>query len=271
MKVIRFNVRNLRNEEWFQLLSDFKKAVGPKAAELTIEDLFVLFILLYDKTDKVLELLNKSVYTQEMEDADNGRDHLFSGLYATVKAALNQPNALKHAAARRLNILLDHYKKAILNGNYNAESAAIYNLLQDLRGEYAADVNLLILTDWVEALAETEEQFLAIRDQRFDESAAKPKAELRQLRLQTEPVYQSILNVLDAKLLAAGLGGNTLDDDDDDNNVPASSTGNVIYAFVLKWNETAKKYRNLLAQRQSRAAKKQKPESDAPETPEENN
>jgi hypothetical protein len=75
-------------------------------------------------------------------------------------------------------------------------------------------------------------------------------------------------NVLDAQLLADGLGGYTADEPDDDADDDARKTGrddapgsheHPAYDFVIAWNVIVRKYRNLLQQRAGRRAKSKKP------------
>jgi hypothetical protein len=264
MKVIRINLTSLHNEEWFGFHTDFKEQIAKFGAEnLKIKILYNRFILFYDKADKLLVVLRKSVHTREMEDDDRERDDRFRGFFGTVKGLQHQPDATKQVAALRMFNLLSRYKKSVLGGNYTAESAAIYNLLQDLRGEYAADITLLSLNDWVTAIDNAEKKFLASRSQRIAESANKPKEDLRGIRLQMDTLYKGIINAFDVQLLADGLGEEIVfdaDDSDDEVTEYGSDTAphvqeNAVYGFVTTWNEIVKKYRNLLAQRAGRRAK----------------
>jgi hypothetical protein len=265
MKLIRIELKRLHNEEWFGFFTDFKaQAEAAGTSTLQIDELFQLFLPLYAKADKRLEVLSKSVYTQDLENADKRRDELFRGLHTVVRGLLHQPGEDKQEAARRLSNLLDHYKRLILNSTYVEESAAVYNLLQDLGGAYADEVTLLALTEWVTAIATAEAAFLAIRSQRNAESIDKPKEDLKKIRTEVDTLYRGMADTLNVKLLAAGLGGATLADPDEleeeagndgaDDDTPPPS-GNPVYSFVAAWNETVKKYRNMLAARSGRRAK----------------
>jgi hypothetical protein len=264
MKIIRLSLSSLHNEEWFSLFTDLKAVIERFGIEnLKIVGLYGRFLVLYAKADKLLIVLQKSVYTKEMEAADTNRDELFRGFYNVVKGMQQQPNEAKRKAALRVFNVLRVYHKPIASGNYAEESSGIYNLLQDLRGPYAADVTLLALDEWVTALDQAETTFLACRAQRTQESVDKPKEALRQIRLEVGTLYKAMTNTLDAQLLADGLGGNVVvdtdePDDDDaphDDDDPQEVPGHPVYNFVVTWNETLKKYRNLLAQRAGRRAK----------------
>ncbi|MDR3141719.1 MAG: DUF6261 family protein [Tannerellaceae bacterium] len=264
MKIIRIRLNGLRNEEWFEFSGKFCETVKHFGKEtIGIKGLYDRFVPLYQKTDHLLVVLRRSVYTTEMETVDKKRDDLFRGHFSVVKGMRRQPLVSKRQAAERLYNLLEGHRETILYGSYEAKSAAIYNLLQDLKGAYAADVTLLALTDWVTSIEETEGVFLSLSSERTQESIDKPKENLRQFRSQADVLYTAMANVLDAQLLADGLGGDVVvepGDLDDEMHIEGDEGshelhGNVTYNFVIAWNETVKKYRNILAQRAGRRAK----------------
>ena len=269
MKTKRISTKKLHNEEWLGLSLDFKvQILFYGAAVLGIEGLFNQILPLLEQADKLMVVLRKSVLTPDLEVADKKRDDLFRGLSDVVKGSLQQPVANKQKAAARIKSLLDVYKKSILSSSYAEESSAIHNLLQDLKGAYNADVSLLALGEWVTAIEQAEEEFQAIRSERSHESLAKPRGDLQKIRLQVDALYQAIIALLDAHLLAAGLGGDVDIDPDSlkdgiyEADVPDHLRGNITYNFVIAWNETLQKYYNLLAQREGRRAHKAETEDE---------
>jgi hypothetical protein len=271
MKVIRISLQSLWNEEWFKLYTEYKAGVNRFNEEtLGIEPLYLLFLPLLDTADKLLETLRKSSYTEELEDADRKRDELFSALCNVVKTSKKQPAPAKSEAASHLYNLLRGYRSQILKGSYANESSSIYNLLTDLKSaEYASDVALLGVSEWTTALKEAENNFLALYSKRQHESVAKFKGNLVEVRKEVDALYIAMANSLDGQLLADGLGGDIIVDPISldtsvhvgDEVFAPETHGNIPYNFVVDWNETVKKYRNLLAQRAGRLhAKDQAPD-----------
>jgi hypothetical protein len=264
MKVLRIPVKKLHHEEWFNLYTKFKECVERfDAATIGIKALYEQFLPLFDKADKLMVVLSRSVYTKRIGVAGKKRDKFFRGFYSIVKGSLSQPDATKQAAADRLYNLLRVYRKHILLSNFAEESSATYNLLEDLRGKYAADLTTLQLNDWVDAIDRTEQEFLATREERQDESVAKPKENLIQARAQANILYSAMITLLDIRLLADGLGGDvSVDPEDLDNEIREDNDpftperhGNIVYNFVIDWNETLKKYHKLLQYRSGRRDK----------------
>jgi hypothetical protein len=258
------------------MYTDFKKLAQKFGADkLKIMELFALLLVLLNKADQLLLVLHKSVLTEDLKAADGERKSIFKGLGNVVKGYVDLPTPAKKEAARRLHNLLSQYKLYGVKGSYVEESSGIYNLLQDLKGAYAADVTLLGLSEWVVALRQAEDLFIDIRTRRAQEDINKPQESLIDVRVQADRLYSGIVNVLEAKLLADGLGGDVVvnpgDLDtgiwEDGDPTPPEQRGNIVYNFVIAWNVYVQKYHNLLAARAGRRAGKKQPDAPDPESP----
>ena len=276
MQVLKINLSHLHNDEWYEFHGDFRDTTGKYGEEaLNIKDLRKLYLTQLARADKQLLVIRKSVYTEAMRAADKERDTLFGSFHRVVKDSLNLPDAAKKEAAGRVYNLVHTYKLNGLKSNYNAESSVINNLLEDLNG-YTEDLALLALGEWVTALRQAEDRFLALRSQRIKEAAGKPQGSLIDIRHQVDTLYQSMIHTLDAKLLADGLGGDVaVDPDDLDTGTPADGDttppelrGNIVYNCVIEWNVIVRTYHSVLAARASRLANKKQPDASDPSAPE---
>jgi hypothetical protein len=267
MQIIKLQLTHLRNEEWFSVFAKFRELAPLYGDEnLGITDLLARLEPLHDKADKLLLILHKSVHTDEIVSADKERDQIFRGFFEAVKASRKLVAAADKDAAERLYILLSSYRKSILRSSYDEESSALYNLLEDLRKKkYAPDITQLGLGRWVDNLRTAEQKFQASYAARTKEEIGKPVERLEEVRKQTDALYRSITDVLYAKLMADGLGGDVIVDPDDlktgayDSTVPDEHKGNIVYNFVIAWNRILKHYTNLLATRVGRRAKDKEP------------
>jgi hypothetical protein len=266
MKVLKIDMKRLRNEEWFNIYSELTGLIPAYGAQtLGIADLLALLIPLHDKTDQLLEIVHKSTYTKELKEADKERGTLFKGFYGVVKNSLRLPADADKAAAERLFVLLSSYRKTAVGGSYAEESSAMFNLLQDLRRSYAADIALLGVGKWVQNLEVIEQKFTDFRDARDKEQAAKPTEHLKRIRPQVDALYKNMMDVLYARLVVDGLGGDVDFSPEDlktgpyEENVPEELKGNVAYNFVVAWNFVVRRYRTMLAERAGRKVKEENP------------
>jgi hypothetical protein len=186
------------NERWFNFILEFGELVNHVPLDvLGITALYPAHLKLVATADDLLEQLRKSRHTAELKTLDTGRDTCTNGLKAAVKVLLKSPVEVKRKAAVNLNILLDSYGD-IARKDYAAQTAATYNLLQDLNGKYAADVVAAELTDWVTELERLNKLFADRASARHDEKAEKPEGTLVEIRREVDQSLSRILTVIEA-------------------------------------------------------------------------
>ena len=233
MKTEKIHLVLLRNDEHFQFCTEFRdllKANNPTALKVAAQ--FNAFLLLYKQEDEALKKIMKSGFTDDMQDADKRRDVTFRGMVDANRAALNHFSATVLAAAKRLKIVFDTYGNLAAKP-LNEETSAIYNLLQELKGNYAADVATVKLGDWVTELEANNKAFDTLVKERYDETASRTELILRGVRKQVDAAYRSVIERIDAFAVV-------------EDNPEAFAT------FIRKWNVVVEKYNNTIAQRQGR-------------------
>ncbi|MDR0573311.1 MAG: DUF6261 family protein [Tannerella sp.] len=205
MKIKRIKLNRLRNDEWFNFFTEFKSFVMQSTpAALDIEALFNTFVALYTQADESLEVLRKSSYTAEIVHLDSLRDRTYRGLVEAIRSGLHHYSEVQSAAAERLKPLFDHYGDLSAK-SYNEETASIYNILQELRGQYAPQVVSLALQGWIDELERNNVAFEAAILARNTEGADKAAdVKMLEIRRQTDRCYLDILERLEALMLIQG-------------------------------------------------------------------
>jgi hypothetical protein len=246
----------LRNEEWFQLHSEFSHLAMRCGTEvLGIQHLFPPYRTRYNEVEKLLGLLPKSFTTADTREADRLRKMQFRGLRYAVKACLRRYDAAGKIAAMKVNTVTGKYKHTILTGGMSAKTTAIENLLHDLRhGEGGADlseeIQLLELTSWVTGLDETNNAFIRSVNKRADEAAARPPVRrLQKVRAEMDHYYVYMMNLVDAQLMAISKttpAGKTL---------PTAGDGKILH-FAGTINSYILHYKAILKGRHTRKAKR---------------
>ena len=239
MKCKRFRSEDLRNEEWFQLNTEFKTLVEHNNPEvLGVSVLFDKYLSLYTDADEALVIIRKSAITEQIAEADSIRDSVFRGFTDAVKSSQNHFDTAKRDAAKRLKIVLDKYGN-IARKYYDEETASIYNFIQEMNGAYADDVATLGLTDWTAQLEADNKAFDALMQTRYSETSAKTELRMVNVRIDTDRCYRDILDRIDALMLI---------------------NGDMPYAtFVKELNTRVDRYSSIVAQRKGRSvAKKDK-------------
>jgi hypothetical protein len=147
-------------------------------------------------------------------------------------------------AAKRLKIVLDTYNspRTLTDLPYDAETAAVFNLLQEFEGKYAADIQLTGLAGWITELRARNEAFDRLAKACNEQKAAKPPFSMKDARSATDKAYKNIVLVINALIVMEG---------------------ETEYApFVTEQNELIKHYSDLIAQHRGRNKAKKDSESE---------
>jgi hypothetical protein len=235
-------LRQLRNAEYIELehgILDIINGVPPVKADLLTQ---------YTIASDTLTLLNNaflndpaSPLTTEINNLDDQRDQIITGLVAVTDGYCYSPIAAQAAAAAVLSHNLKVYGKSIAKQAFNAESTIIDNIVNDWTTQTALSnaVTTLGLGGWVTALSTANTQFrtkYAARTAALaTESLVTPKS-VSELRPEADLALTNLLKKLDGYY---GVNDGT-------------APWNIVVAEV---NVLIDKYNALLAGRKTRAKK----------------
>jgi len=204
MKIQNLHTHGMRNDSHFQFHTEFKDLVAKNGAEaLKIGQQFQSYIPLYDRVDTALKKINKSILTEQIQEADKARDEIWGGIIDMNNAALKHFSPETREAAKKLKILFDTYGN-IAKKPLNEQTSATYNILQELEGKYAADVQTVGISQWVAELKARNNAFSDLVKERFDESALKTDIVLKVARAELDKVYRTIAERINALVIVEG-------------------------------------------------------------------
>jgi hypothetical protein len=205
MKIGKFNLLHLRNDAHFQFHTEFSDLVKKHNPEtLKVNPLFEAYLPLYEREDEALKKINKSVFTEKIQEADKARDEIFLGMVEVNNGMCKYFSKHIAEAAHRLKIVLDTYGN-VARKTLNEETSAIYNLLQDLRSEkYSKDATTTNLMAWADELEKRNQALETLMKERFDETAHKTDIVLKEARAELDKVYHSIEERINALAIVEG-------------------------------------------------------------------
>jgi hypothetical protein len=234
------DTNRFRNDEHFLFfygVLDLINRIG--ALALKIEKEFEVFRACFSNEDEALKKISKSAVTAKINDADTVRDITFRGMVDTNTIALNHYDPEVAEAAQSLKIPFDAYGN-LAKLPLKEETSGIINLMQELRGKYAAAVQKAGLTGWVNKLETDNNTFFTLFTERNDENAARTQLKMKECRLETERAYEAIVERINALIVIEG---------------------ETDYAdFVSKLNSLIDKFNNDVAVRIGKAKAKKKNE-----------
>jgi hypothetical protein len=232
----RVHTKSFRNKTHFELMTEIGIVLkGIAAAALKIAIQVSRFFELLADEDATVILIRKYETTEEISELDAKRDNLLKGIKNMLKAALRHFDPAVRDAAEKLMIVFNTYGE-IARLPYDDETAAIYNLLQelDLRSAETATTGIAA---WVDELRSTNEEFRTSMDTRYSEEAKRLQIKLRDVRKEIDAVYFDIVYRLEA---GANLDG--------------TEQYTEIFAEI---NARVSRYANILAHEKGRRAKKE--------------
>jgi hypothetical protein len=244
MNIEIINCSRFTNGLHDQLATEIKKHVekhDPKM--LNVVSQFDILCMELDKENECYKIVRKDNYSILKEEVDFERDTLLIGIFDAIKSALRHFKPQIKEAARRLKILVDEYNRPIpmVRQPYDAETASIANLLQDLNTKYAADVELTGITEWVTELAIVNEKFEQLVKASYEQKAQKPDFRMAEARKNVDQAWKNIIILIQADMIRYG--------------------EEKYKDFVAEWNALMKHYNDIWAQHQGRnKAKKEKEE-----------
>jgi hypothetical protein len=204
MRINDLALSRQRNAEHFQYQTEFKTQVeNSTALALGIESQYNNYLPKYNEESEALVYVSKSSHTDLLFIADNYRDSIFRGLCDTVKAACYHFIPAKAEAAKKLMIIFDTYGNISVEA-YDEETAKLTSLVNDLLVNHSSEINLLGVTEWVDELKASNIRFEDIKSNRYSEESAKTILRMKQVRKETDQMYQDMINRINAQILLNG-------------------------------------------------------------------
>jgi len=204
MKISKIDTTHLRNEAYFQFHSKFRSLVVDSGAEaLKIELQFNFYLPLYERMNEAFKKIVKSEFTAKIHKADKARGEIWAGMTEMNFACLKHFNPQIKAAAARLQTVFDSYGN-LANKPAKEETAAIYNVLQELHSKYESDMIAVGIQLWAVELKNRNVTFEALVKGRSDETASKSGIVLRKARVELDVVYRAIVDRVNALIVVEG-------------------------------------------------------------------
>jgi hypothetical protein len=159
-----------------------------------------------DNEDLYYKIIRKSNISIVKEEGDKARDKMIVGIKSAIKTALFHFDDKIREAATRIKIVFDAYNspQPLTKLHYDAETVAVNNLLQELDGKYAADVQITGLSQWIEELRVRNKAFEELAKEYNEEQAEKPSIRPKEARNNTDKAYNDIVAAVNGLLIIDG-------------------------------------------------------------------
>lgn len=190
--------------QYMQLINGIALAANPATTKIKSKHdvyaaLLVRLLAAFNR-EKAYEL------TKQIDKLDAERDALISGFVFWIKGLARHPNPAIQAAAKRINTYLKSFGNNIAGQNQQSESASLTKIVNDFKtdAELKACLTALKDTEWMPALETSNNNFIAIYQQRSSQMGADASAEtFIEVRKLTVDAYLQLTDLINTRLKAA--------------------------------------------------------------------
>lgn len=196
------NLQKMTHAEFVAFLAGFLRILKLKTAVCTALKPLV------DELERLMALLEQSLvasrtnsYTKLVNDADDYRDMIHSGLIYLLRAYQKCGDNAKMSAARSLFLACREFGLTSLrSANHREETALLDAMAEKLKGaKYAADLTALPeVATFLTALEAAMADFKAVFNSKATEEAEKLDYTTLDIRVQMVPIYRQIIGAAEA-------------------------------------------------------------------------
>jgi len=203
-QIISFSMRGLHNDEHHKFHFDVKKLVDEQTADkLKISPLFASYLAALTTEDAAIKVEQGSIITKTITDMDGHRDMLEHGFHMFTESQTMHHDPAVCTAAEHILRKLDQYGdlRAL---PYNKETDNITTRNAELFSNYADDLNTAQVYERLTKIDEVNKEFDSYFGDRANELAARISSNVRNARIQVNPLYEAIVKQINALALIEG-------------------------------------------------------------------
>jgi hypothetical protein len=195
-------MRNEQHVTYFEMADALFVKYAPGAPGLA--ERLAAFRSYYATEVSLLDTIQNSGYTKQLDRADRERDDVFGGLNAFVQSFERHFDLSLREAAETLRRILNRYGN-IARKTLDSETAAIDDLLRELRdGNAPAAVQQLGLNGWMEQLEGANSRFKTLMLERNAETARRSAIRMRDARKAVDRAFLELILQLEAVVRVNG-------------------------------------------------------------------
>ena len=196
--ITSLTVRNLENNEFFQLLSESKNELWAFTKANKSEQVYATKL---GDMEKLLETLQAGLHRSKasqtvasLEAFDRERDDALSTLTGLIKAFSHVKEASSKEAYDKLSKFFKNYA-GLTSMSYEKETEAINHLLKEIKDtDYQTALATLHLTTHVETLIKAQAQFEKAYKERLAEQKGKASSQNKEVRVKLQEIYDFLVD-----------------------------------------------------------------------------
>jgi hypothetical protein len=197
-KITVIFLKQFRNDAHYEFMAFFKDLmISFDFVQFLTAEWCDIFMDQFNKEEKLVDLVRKSIFTQQIVEADKRVDNGVTGLKSAINAYLYGYDPNKKLMAQ---ILMNRLKIVgnITEKSYEDEAGGIRKLILDFEGEYAGQIETLGLAAWVMEIKVAELEFKQLMKLRDAERSKLLDENLKDVRENIDISYLKIIDIVNS-------------------------------------------------------------------------
>jgi hypothetical protein len=226
MKIANVYLSNFRNDEHFRFHTEFRdRVIAAHPKTLRIDTQFDSYLVLYERIDEMLKQISENAFIKDIRATEQRCEAIFRNMEDIVRVTLNHFRAEVVESAHQLQIVFNIYG-SFIRCAFKEQASAMHNLLRELKGVYAIDVNMTGIFEWVQEFERNYQTFDNLVKTNYNEQAQRADVTFRGVRLEIDNMYHTIARRIETFV--------------------AIEDAKNYETFVRQLNRTVAKYNNIL-------------------------
>ena len=203
-KIIDCGLSRFTNQEHYKVVNDLDSLITKHTpVKLGVATEYVVLKKLLGDEGTALNLIRSNNYTENLNLLVAKRKLTIDGINDVIKSGQNHYDPIVKEAFKRIKKLWD------ANSDVNAaaqstKEGAILKVLNELTGNYKADVTTTGLQGWVDSLAANHAECLNTENSRDAENENKTKLRMTEVRKQVDASAYGIIEKINAQMIVLG-------------------------------------------------------------------
>jgi hypothetical protein len=160
-----------------------------------------------ENENQCYKIISKSDLSRLKVEKDHERDIIIVAIKKLIDMLLLHFEPAKRDAAHRIKIVIEVYDNptSIISQSYNVETVTIYNLITILETDYADDVEITGLKEWLQELKIRNDAFAKLATDYTEEQSKKTTSRSKELREKTDEAYNNVIEAVDGLVQLEGV------------------------------------------------------------------
>ncbi|MDO4881310.1 MAG: DUF6261 family protein [Capnocytophaga sp.] len=206
MEIKKYQLKDIRLMEFFQVMLDIKSFLEKEdLPSLGLSDIKVVFDNALRKFDEAIKPIQKSPYTQKLQEVNSERSQLLFGITKYCEAYSKFPKKDVAEASKKILLNIKKYGRQFSKKSLQEKTGIINSLISDFKNEELSKaVQKIKAEEWISYLEEQNTIFSNIYNERTEEKGSMEIGKTQEARKEMNDAYTKLIKNINAQVTING-------------------------------------------------------------------